>query len=247
MPPRGRAGRPHQAPVGALAYAPHAGPACVRPPSFKRERGYSAPASRIYPPIASLWRKPSTGPRSPGARPRMRFLERAAAAPRIREGDTSRRRARGAPAAGRRVVRAGRAPARSAPAAVLVCVPRVPPGAAALARVPHGARGPRGPAGDVRRRDSLHHHRSRRVSVHSPARGALVSLARRWRSRRAARPHPGLAPPPAARTPHRRVRPRPRRARPARRIPPALNCYPAVAGRVCHPKGRSASGGRRSH
>ena len=34
VPPRGRAGRPHPAPVGALAYAPHAGPAVRAPAIF---------------------------------------------------------------------------------------------------------------------------------------------------------------------------------------------------------------------
>ena len=41
--------------------------------------------------------------------------------------------------------------------------------------------------------------------------------------------------------PRRRARPRSIRSQPGRRNPPALNCHPTAAGRVCHPEGRSAA------
>ncbi len=50
---------------------------------------------------------------------------------------------------------------------------------------------------------------------------------------------PPAPPAPGAASPRFRVRHRPIRSQPGRRNPPAHNCYPAAAGRVCHPEGRS--------
>ena len=41
--------------------------------------------------------------------------------------------------------------------------------------------------------------------------------------------------------PRRRARPRSIRSQPGRRNPPALNCHPTAADRVCHQEGRSAA------
>ena len=51
---------------------------------------------------------------------------------------------------------------------------------------------------------------------------------------------PPAPPAPGAAPPHFRVRHRPIRSQPGRRNSPAHNCHPAVAGRVCHPEGRSS-------